>query len=91
MTPEGREKELTALAMCLAEKQLRDGTASSQTVNFFLKRGSPEYEIELDMKRRELELITAKTEAIRAETDKSELFALAIEAMRDYGGGGFHD
>ena len=36
-TPEGRENEMVSLAIDLAEKQIREGTASSQVITHFLK------------------------------------------------------
>ena len=38
LTPESRENQMIALAMDLAEQQLRDGTASSQLITEFVKR-----------------------------------------------------
>ena len=37
LTPEARENQMISLAMDLAEKRLRDGSASSQEVTHFLK------------------------------------------------------
>ncbi len=39
-TPEARENQLIALAVDLAEKQLMEGTASSQVITHYLKLGS---------------------------------------------------
>ena len=39
-TPEGRENQLISLAVNLAEKQLQEGTASSQVITHFLKLGT---------------------------------------------------
>ena len=40
LTPEARENQLIYLATDLAEKQLREGTASSQVITHYLKLGS---------------------------------------------------
>ena len=45
MTPQARENQLTALAMDLAEQQLREGTASAQVISHFLKQGAAETEL----------------------------------------------
>ena len=37
LTPEARENQLIYLATDLAEKQLREGTASSQVITHYLK------------------------------------------------------
>ena len=41
LTPEARENQLIARAIDLAEKQLMEGTASSQVITHFLKLGPP--------------------------------------------------
>ena len=46
LTPEAREDQLIALATNLAEKQLMDGTASSQVITHYLKMGSTKERIE---------------------------------------------
>ena len=46
MTPEGREGQMVALAVDLAERQLREGTASSQVITHFLKLGSERERLE---------------------------------------------
>ena len=40
MDPDAREQQMIALAVDLAEKQLREGTASSQVITHFLKLGT---------------------------------------------------
>ena len=40
LTPEARENQLISLAVDLAEKQLQEGTASSQVITHYLKLGS---------------------------------------------------
>lgn len=46
LTPEARENQLVSLAVDLAEKQLREGTASSQVITHYLKLGSTKERIE---------------------------------------------
>jgi hypothetical protein len=48
-TPEARENQLAALAYDLAEKQLREGTASSQVVTHFLKAVSTRERVEKEI------------------------------------------
>lgn len=48
-TPEAREQQLIALAVDLAEKQLIEGTASSQVISHFLKLGSIRAQIEKEL------------------------------------------
>ena len=40
LSPEARENQLVSLAVDLAEKQLMEGTASSQVITHYLKLGS---------------------------------------------------
>ena len=44
LTPESRENQMIALAIDLAEKQLQEGTASSQVITHFLKLGTTKAE-----------------------------------------------
>lgn len=86
LTPEIRENQLIYLATELAEKQLREGTASSQVITHYLKLGSTKEKIEKEILSRQKELITAKTEALRSSMDTEKLYREAIEAMRMYQG-----
>jgi hypothetical protein len=85
-TPEARENQLISLAIDLAEKQLLEGTASSQVITHYLKLGSTKERLEKQMMEKQVELITAKTEALQAEKKAEELYSNAIEAMRKYNG-----
>lgn len=90
-TPEARENQLISLATDLAEKQLRDGSASSQVITHYLKLGSTRERIEKEILEKQRELITAKTESLRSQKHADELFAQALEAMRDYKGESMSD
>lgn len=85
-TLEGRENQLIALAVDLAEEQLRNGTASSQVITHYLKLGSTTERLEQKMKAQRIELDAAKTEAIQSAKHIEELYTNAIAAMRDYSG-----
>ena len=85
-TPAGRENQMISLAMDLAEKRMRAGTASAQEVTHFLKIGSITARTELEILEKQKELITVKTESIRAARRVDELYAEAIAAMRSYAG-----
>ena len=85
-TPEGRENQMIALAVDLAEKQLIDGTASSQVVTHFLKIGSTKEKIEKEILEKQKELIVAKTESIQSGKRIEELYINALNAMRTYSG-----
>ena len=84
LDPEARENQLIALAINLAEKQLIEGTASSQVITHYLKLGSTKERIEKEILEKQKDLITAKTEAIHSAKRVEELYANALEAMRTY-------
>ena len=86
LTPEAREQQLVSLAIDLAEKQLREGTASSQVITHYLKLGSSKEKLEKEILAEQKKLVVAKTSAIEAEGDLRELQADAIKAMRVYNG-----
>jgi len=86
LTPESRENQLISLAIDLAEKQLREGTASSQVISHFLKLGSTISMLEKQTLAKNLDLITAKTEAIKSGKVIEELYTNALAAMRKYSG-----
>lgn len=85
-TPEARENQLIALAVDLAEKQLSEGTASSQVIAHYLKLGSTKERIEKEILEHQKELIKAKTEAIQSAKRVEELYTNALNAMRSYSG-----
>lgn len=85
-TPEARENQLIALAVDLAEKQLSNGTASSQVMTHFLKLGSSRDRIERENLKEKNKLLKAQTESIRSEKRVEELYEEALNAMRSYSG-----
>lgn len=85
-TPEGRENQLIALAMDLTEKQMRDGTASSQIITHYLKLGSSRERIEQERLAQENELLRAKIDAMASAKRVEELYETALNAMRSYAG-----
>lgn len=85
-TPEARENQLIALAVDLAEKQLIEGTASSQVITHYLKLGSTKERIEREILEKQKELIEAKTESLQSTKRIEELYTNAINAMKNYSG-----
>ena len=85
-TPEARENQMISLAIELAEKQLMEGTASSQVITHFLKLGSTKEKIEKEILVKQKDLITAKTEQIQSQKRIEELYGDALNAMRRYSG-----
>ena len=91
LSPEARENQLVSLAVDLAEKQLRDGTASSQVITHYLKLGSTKQKIEKEILEKQKELIEAKTQSLQSAKRIEELYANALDAMRNYSGQGNSD
>ena len=85
-TPEARENQMISLAVDLAEKQLMEGTASSQVITHFLKLGSTKEKIEKDILEEKKKLIEAQTENLQSAKRIEELYAKAIDAMKNYSG-----
>lgn len=85
-TIEARENQLINLAVELAEKQLREGTASSQVITHYLKLGCAKERMEKEKLENEITLLKAKTEALQSAKHIEELYENAIQAMQIYGG-----
>lgn len=88
ISPEAKENQMISYAMDLAEKQLRDGTASSQVITHFLKLGSIREKMERQRLEEENKLLRAKTEAIGSSKESKALYEEAIRAFRKYSGQG---
>lgn len=88
ITPEGRENQMIALAVDCAEKQMREGTASSQIIVHYLKLATEEARLKNKNLEIESQLAQAKIEALKAEKSREEMFKAAIDAMRSYRGQG---
>ena len=91
LTPESRENQLISLAVDLAEKQLQEGTASSQVITHYLKLGSTKERLEKEKLEEENKLLRAKTENLQSQKRVEELYSEAIKAMRNYNGQGDPD
>lgn len=86
LSPEARENQLISLAVDLAEKQLMEGTASSQVITHYLKLGSTKERIEKEILEKQKELIEAKTQNLQSAKRIEDLYTNALNAMRSYSG-----
>lgn len=82
--PEAREQQLVNLAVDLAEKQLRDGTASPSVLNHYLKLATRRETLEREILEKNARLIDAKAETIAKTKENEELAKAAINAMKNY-------
>lgn len=85
-TPEGRENQMIAKAVKLAEKQLTDGTASAQVISHYLKLGSTREQLEQQRLAQENELLKARVDQLASAKRIEELYETALNAMRTYAG-----
>ena len=86
INPEARENQMISLAVDLAERQLMEGTASSQVITHYLKLGSTKEKIEKEILENKKELIKAQTESMQSSQKVEELYENALNAMRAYSG-----
>lgn len=91
LTPEARENQLISLAVDLAERQLLEGTASSQVITHYLKLGSTKERIEKEILEKQKELIEAKTQNLQSAKRIEDLYENALKAMQNYSGSGDSD
>lgn len=85
-TIEGRENQLISLAIDEAERLMREQKASSQIITHFLNLATVKAQKELELLELQKELVKAKTDNIKADRERGELYSLAINAMRKYSG-----
>lgn len=85
-TLEGYENQLISLAFDVAERQMSEGTASSQVITHFLKLGSTRERLEQKRLENENLLLSAKVDALEASKRIEELYKEALDAMRTYSG-----
>lgn len=85
-TPEGREKQLVAMAVDLAESQLASGTASAQVITHYLKLGTTREQLEQTKLRNETALLQARVDDIKSTAQTADMVANAVKAMSMYQG-----
>lgn len=86
LTPEEREGRMISLATDLAERQLLDGTASSQVITHYLKLGTVKEQLELEKLKKENRLLEAKSEALESAARVEQLYENAIKSFGIYHG-----
>ncbi len=85
-TPEARENQMISLAFDLAERQLADGSASSQVITHYLKLATTREKLEREKLELEKNLLQARTDSIASSQRVEELYIQALSAMRTYQG-----
>lgn len=85
-SPERREQEMISLAEELAEKKIRDGTASSQLIVHYLRLGTTRERLEKERIREDTKLRRAKAESLDSAKRIEELYNDAIKSFGTYSG-----
>lgn len=85
-SPEAREQQLIALAVNVAEEQMRNGTASAQVITHYLKLGTSREELEQKRLQAEVELAQARVAQLTQGSRMEELTSEALRAFRSYTG-----
>lgn len=86
ITPEGRENSVIALAYDLAERQIREGTASSQVITHFLKLGTARERLEREILAEQKKLVAAKTDTLESDKKDRVAYEEVLAAMKRYSG-----
>jgi hypothetical protein len=68
----------------LAERQLRDGTASPSVISHFLKLATKRETLEREILEKQKSLIEAKAQNLGKDREADDLAKRAIEAMKNY-------
>lgn len=84
LTDEAMESKMIALALKQAQKQLENGTASSQIVTHFLRLGSTRAQIELEELQLKNQLLEEKIVAEQSGHRISEMVQEVLSALRSY-------
>jgi len=79
---------MISLADSLAERQLREGTASAQVITHYLKLASTRETLENEKLRKDILLKDAQIEQLASAKKLEDLYVEAIGAMRSYSGAG---
>lgn len=85
-TPQARENQLIDLAMKLVERQLLEGSATSQVITHFLKLATVREQLENEKLRSDLKVAEAKIQQIQSQEDIKILYQDAMKAMKRYNG-----
>lgn len=85
-TIEARENQMVSLAVDLAEKQLREGTASAQVIVHYLKLGTTRERLEKEKLSQEVKLASAKTQNLESQQRDDHFYEKVLEAMKVYSG-----
>lgn len=85
-TPEEHESILVSKSLKLIERQIDDGTVSSQVLSLYAKLGSSREALEQERLNNENAVLRKKVETMEAAIDIKHLMEEAMEAFKGYSG-----
>lgn len=85
-TSEANEQQMIGLAMDLAQRQLIDGSASSQVITHYLRLGSTREYLEQERLRHENALTQERIRSAQEAERREATYEEAIRALRTYRG-----
>ena len=84
--PDIREMQMISAAIDLAEKQIKDGTASATVLTHYLKLGSGRERLERERLEAENHLLREKLEEAKSRKRSETFYEDVLKAMRAYSG-----
>lgn len=90
-TTEAQENYLANLAYKLAEKKLKDGTASSQIITTLIGLASEKARLENEKLKSDLAVAEARIENLKRQTNGEDLLKEAVKMFRKYSGSSEED
>ena len=85
-TPADREQQMAEYADRLAEKQMREGTASAQVITHYLKAATERERLEREKIQLETLRLKAQIAQIESQATSGELMTRVLDALRVYTG-----
>lgn len=83
-TANGREQQLSMLALDAIEDRIRNHEASGMELVYLAKLGSQNTRMEQEKHDAEIQLMQAKIKALEAAESRDRLYSDAIEAFKSY-------
>ena len=84
ISPQARENQIISAAYDLAEKRIKNGTASSQEIIHFLRMGSEKEKLERIKLEEENKLLREKTKSLAASTNIEQILKDGLKALGRY-------
>ena len=85
-TPEDRNQQMISYADELAEKQLREGTASAMVITHYLKMGTAEHQLQLRKLENESLRLQAQVAEMESRARADDMMAEVLSAVKRYAG-----